>query len=125
MASYSQISARDKNRINSAALLQELKALAQQIAKAVPTTQFEYVDVTFNGTAHGDTEIRHSLSVKDPEQVRVIPVEWRFPSLPVDTPFVYKDTSSSRRPWGLGYLILRCNLANAQARLLLITEPIR
>jgi hypothetical protein len=123
VANYSQT--RDKERINTAALLQELKALAQQMAKAVPSTQFQYVDVTFNSTAHGDTEIRHSLSLRDPEQVRAIPVEWRFPSLPVEAPCIYKDTSASRRPWGQGYLILRCNLAGAQARLLLLTEPIR
>lgn len=123
MASYSQT--RDRERINTSALLQELKALAQQMSKAVPSTQFEYVDVTFNGTSHGDTEIRHALSVKNPEEVRAIPVEWRCPSLPLESPFIYKDTSASRRPWGVGYIILRCNVASAQARLLLIVEPIR
>jgi len=117
---------RQSERINTSALLQELKALAQTISKSVPTAQYEYVDVTFNATANGDTEIRHSMTgIRDPEQVRAIPVEWRFPSLPLDAVFIYKDTSATRKLWGAGYIILRCNVASAQARLMLFVEPIR
>lgn len=123
---YGQSTTRERERISTSALLQELKALALSFSKAVPTAQFEYVDVTFNGTAHGDTEIRHSLTnIKDPDQVRVIPVEWRFSSLPLESPVIYRDVSATRKAWGPSYIVVRCNVASAQARLMLMVEPIR
>ena len=100
----------------------ELDKALLGLSRGMPFGQYEFVDVTFNSTAHGDTEIKHSLVVSNPEAVRVIPVEWSFASTPVDPPYVWKNSASTRRAWGAGYIILRCNLASAQARLLLITE---
>jgi hypothetical protein len=84
--------------------------------------QFEYKDVVFNGTAGSDTEISHSLDAADPEKVRAIPVMWEFITTPVEPPYIYRSGASNRRPWGPGYIILRCNVANAVVRMLLHTE---
>lgn len=92
------------------------------LQRQVPFGEYEFVEVTFNSTANGDTEVKHSLRTSDPEAIRVIPVEWQFASTPVDPPYVWRNIASTARPWGEGYIILRCNLASAKARLLLITE---
>lgn len=84
--------------------------------------QFQFKNVTFNGTAHGDTEITHDLSPADPETVRFIPVMWEFLTLPVDPPYIYRPGAANRKSWGDGYIILRCNIASAVVRMLLCTE---
>jgi GH25 family lysozyme M1 (1,4-beta-N-acetylmuramidase) len=109
----------DKGGGSLAALRQELQGA---LNRGLPFGQYEFVDVTFNSTAHGDTEVKHSLILSDPEAVRVIPVEWKFASTPVDPPYIWRNSASTRRPWGTGYIILRCNLSSAQGRLLLIAE---
>jgi hypothetical protein len=116
-----------------AALQQQLNALQSTVTgqfEAMDGTlrrgtafgQYQFVDVTFSSTSHGDTVIRHDLILSDPEAVRVIPVEWGFASTPVDPPYVYRNTASTRRAWGRNHIILKCNLASAQARLLLVVE---
>jgi hypothetical protein len=92
------------------------------INRGLPFGQYEFVDVTFNSTANGDTEVKHSLVISDPEAVRVIPVTWSFASTPLESPYIWRNSASTRRPWGQGYIILRCNLASAQARILLVAE---
>lgn len=99
-----------------------LRVLQSTVSRGLATTQFEYLDVTFSETAHGDTEIRHNLRAGAPENVRAVPVVWRFMTPPLEAPYIYTDTSSTHRPWSLGTIILRCNLAAAQARLLLFAE---
>lgn len=84
--------------------------------------QFEFKDVVFNATAGADTEISHSLDAADPEKVRFIPVMWEFLTLPADPPYIYRSGAANRRPWGAGYIILRCNVASAVVRMLLHTE---
>lgn len=83
---------------------------------------FQFKDVIFNGTAHADTEITHDLNAAVPEDVRAIPVSWEFLTLPVDPPYIYRNAAANARPWGDGYIILRCNIASAVVRMLLTTE---
>jgi hypothetical protein len=99
-----------------------IRELSGAINRGVPFGQYEFVDVTFNSTANGDTEVKHSLILGDPEAVRIIPVSWNFSSTPADPPYVWRNIASTRRPWGEGYVILKCNIASAQARLLLVVE---
>lgn len=84
--------------------------------------EFQFKDVIFNTVAGADTEITHNLSPADPELVRAIPVMWEFITIPVDPPYIYRPGQSNRRPWGPGYIILRCNIASAVVRMLLVTE---
>lgn len=106
--------------------LDRLGATLQQEIQArdigLPFGQYEFVDVTFNSTANGDTEIKHSLVGSDPEAIRAVAIEWQFTTTPVESPYIWRNIASTRRPWGTGYIILKCNLASARARLLLFTE---
>jgi hypothetical protein len=83
-----------------------------------PIAKWEYVDVTFNASANGNTDVRHTLAPADVESVRYLPVKWEFTSAPAAAPIIYRDTSATRRPWGTDYLVLRCNVASAKCRLL-------
>lgn len=77
-----------------------------------PYTSFEYVDVTFAG-ANTDYDVVHHLSPPIPESIDYQVVR---KSQACD---VYNDTSGTRRPWGSGYITLRCTVANAVVTLLL------
>lgn len=97
----------------------DIKALKQEIAllRGIPLAQYQYVDVTFNSVADTDTDISHTLKVTDPEEVDWEVVRWSFSSAPGGGVIVYKDSSATRRPWGVGYITLRCNIDSAQATL--------
>jgi hypothetical protein len=99
--------------------------LAASLRSQLPVAQFEYVDVTFNATANANTDIRHSLSPTNPDEVDYVVVGWRFASAPATTPVIYRDTSATRRAAGTGYIVLRCNVASATATLLLTVRPTR
>jgi hypothetical protein len=87
------------------------------LRRGIPYGSFEYVDVVFNAVADTDTDIRHSLSPGNPEDIDWEVVQWRFTSFPGGGAIVYKDIGATRRPWGDGYVILRCNIDSAQATL--------
>lgn len=97
---------------------------AKDLRVQVPYGQYQYVDVTFNSTAHKDTVVTHDMVVPDPEAVRWTVVQWGFSGPPADPPYVYRDTSTSKKPWGPRHIILRSNIASAQARLLLFIEAL-
>lgn len=89
--------------------------LDDSIRDSIPYVGHQYVTVRFT-TADTDLDISHSLKGKDPEAVAYHVVR-------ADRPCnVYQDLSSSRRPWGTGFIILRCSTANATVRILLISE---
>ncbi len=90
--------------------------LRERVAKSVPFSQFQYVDVTFP-SADADVFIEHSLKTSDPEAVRYEVVARDRAG------DVYHDFTSSRRPWKAGYLLLRCETAGAKVRLRLFVEP--
>jgi hypothetical protein len=105
--------------VKDPALLKLLRRLENDFLKSAPVTQYEYKTVTFNSTANANTDIVHSLRPENPEDVDYQVVSWEFTSAPGTAPIVYKDTSASRRPWGDGYIVLKCNVASATATLLL------
>ena len=97
----------------------DLRSLRSEtsLRRGIPYGSFEYVDVVFNATANVDTDIRHSLSPDNPEEIDWEVVQWRFASAPAGGVIVYKHTGAGRRPWGEGYITLRCNIASARATL--------
>ena len=99
-----------------------LTKLDPALERGLPFAQYQYVDVTFNATANVDTDIRHTLTTADPYAVRYLPINWQFGAAPAAAPGAYIDTSGSRKAWGAGYIVLRCNVAAAKARLLLFLE---
>lgn len=103
-------------------LTKQVKELEGVDRKRDAFGEFQFKDVIFNGTAHADTEISHDLRPATPDGIRIIPVTWEFLTLPVDPPYIYRNMASNARPWGEGYIILRCNLASAAVRMLLISE---
>lgn len=103
-------------------LLHKVKDLESIDTRRDAFGRFQFKDVIFNGTAHADTEITHDLNPADPDDVRYIPVGFDFLTLPVDPPYIYKNGAANARSWGAGYIILRCNIASAVVRMLLVTE---
>lgn len=92
------------------------------VRNGLPFGRYEFKDVVFNATAAADTEITHSLTSGAPNDVHWVVTEWRFLSAPADPPYVYRSTAANAREWRSGVIVLRCNVASAQARLLLYTE---
>lgn len=88
----------------------------------LPFGRYEFKDVTFNSTAAADTEITHTLTSGAPNDIHWLVTEWKFLTAPGDPPYVYRSTSPGSREWRNGVIVLRCNVASAQARLLLFTE---
>lgn len=84
-----------------------------------PFAQWEEVDVVFNSTANADTVVVHRLEPPDPEHVNYLPIRKG------QAADVYHDTSGMRKPWGLGYIILRSPVANAKVTLLLTVSHIK
>lgn len=78
-----------------------------------PYAQWQIVDVVFPATINTDYIIQHSLLPVSPEQVNYSVIR---KGQIVD---VYHDASGTRRPWQDGYIILRANVGNAKASLLL------
>lgn len=103
-------------------LLTRIKELELGTKRREAFGDFQFKDVVFNATAGADTEISHDLPAANPESVRAFPVMWEFITTPVEPPYIYRSGVGSRRPWGPGYIILRCNIASAVVRMLLITE---
>src|SRR5688572_13022210 len=99
----------------------DVEVLKSEIAaeRARPFDQFEYVSVTFNSVANVDTDIQHSLNPPTPYDIDITPVQWRFGAAPAAAPVAYIDISATRKAWGAGYIVLRCNVASAEATLLL------
>jgi hypothetical protein len=94
----------------------DIKELERRHLSGVPFSAYQYVDVTF-GTAGVDTLVTHSLPVSDPEDVR-------YEVIKADRACrVYDDQSATRRAWGNGYLLLRCDVNDAVVRLRLSLEP--
>ena len=103
----------------------EAAKLQASLRTQLPVAQYEYVDVTFNAIANGNTDIRHSLSPAAPDEIDYIVVGWRFASAPAAAPVIYRATEGTRRAAGTGYIVLRCNVASASCTLLLTVRPTR
>ena len=96
--------------------------LWQDFRKAVPSIEFEHVVVTFPSTADQDAVIATILRPTDPEDIFYRVVDIRMLTAPAVTPCVYRDVSSTRRPWSTGTIVLRCNVADITCELELFTK---
>lgn len=94
----------------------ELKRLVQRIHSLSPHASFEFVDVTFGDTANSDVEVATVLRPPNPEGIDYYVVRADRPCS------IYNDHSVDRRPWGRGYITVRCDVAGATVRLLLIEK---
>lgn len=100
-----------------------LESFWQLFRKATPNTDFEHVTVTFPSVADQDMVIATVLRPTDPEAVFYRVVDLQFISAPT-TPCIYRDTSTTRRTWSSGNIILRCNVASVTAVLELFTKRV-
>jgi hypothetical protein len=89
--------------------------------KQSSATQFQYVSVTFPATARADTPIKHNFR-GDYERIRYMIIGMDLATIPVETPYVYRDASANKRAWTRDTLFLRCNIAGLTVRLLLFLE---
>ena len=103
--------------INDPKLIKALRRLEQDMEKRTPYASSQYVTVTFNAIANNDTIITHDLVVEDPENIDYEVVRWQFASAPGTAPVAYVDSGGSRRAWGEGYIVLRCNVGSAKAQI--------
>lgn len=94
-----------------------MNRLQQDVRKYTPAIEFEYVDVTFNSSANVDTVISTRLRPANPEDVIYTVVGLDFLSNPATVPVIYKDTSTTRKPWGVGFIVLRSNVGSLVAHL--------
>ena len=86
--------------------------LERDIEEAAPAARFEEVIVIF-GSANTDFDILHNLHPASPENIRYQVVNADRATS------IYHDQSSTRKPWGTGYIILRSSAASARVTLLL------
>jgi hypothetical protein len=84
--------------------------LGDRVARSVPISSFEYVDVFFE-TANVDVFVEHSLLTNVPDDV-----QWDVVGIN-NGGVVYRDGANDRRAWSKGYVILRCTAAGTTARL--------
>lgn len=103
--------------VKDAATAQALDQLETYINKVTVYEKYQYVTVTFNGTANADTDIVHKLNPRDPEGVQ-------YQVVKIDrAAIIYNDTSATRKPWRIDTIYLRSNTASAVATLLLTLRP--
>lgn len=99
--------------ISDHAVVSALRALTDFLNKVTPIAKYQYVTVTFNGTANADTDIVHTLAPVNPETVLYWVVK-------VDRAArIYNDTGATRKAWTPSVIYLRSDTANAVATLLL------
>lgn len=94
----------------------------RDLERGSPFAQYEYVDMTFNSVANGDTAVPHGLSPETYEDIDFQVVRTNFTSAPAAAPIVYRDNSATRKAWGKGYVVLRANIASLRVTLLLTTR---
>lgn len=94
-----------------------LNVITTFINKISPFSAFQYVTVTFNGTANVDTDIKHTLNVRNPEAVdyHVVRIDRAAK--------IYNDQSATRKAWQKGLIYLRSDTASAVATILLVVRP--
>lgn len=84
-------------------------------ARGMPFGQYEYVEVVFE-LANADKIIPHTLTPNTPKEIDYVVMG---KSTACD---VYHDVGLDARPWGRGYVVLRCTQAGAAVTLLLTTR---
>lgn len=97
--------------------MEPLERLNQDFQRSTPQVGFEHVQVLFSSTANQDTVISTTLRPDDPENILYKVVDVQFLSAPAAAPCVYRDSSTTRRAWSTGFIILRCNVASVMCTL--------
>ena len=78
-----------------------------QLEESSPFVAYQYVTVTFPSSPNTDYPIAHSLT---PQSAEAVDYEVVRKDRAAD---VYHDQTGTRKAWGTGYIILRCNTASA------------
>lgn len=94
----------------------------QWLRKATPQIEFEHVTTTFPATADQDHIIPTVLRPTNPEDILWRVVDLKFVSAPATTPCIYRDDATTRRPWQVGNIILRSNVASVVCTLELFVK---
>jgi len=89
---------------------QRLAILEDDVYRAVPWRQCELVTVTLPATAHVNIDITHKLRPPSPTDVKWVVAGWAFESVPSEPPYVYRDISTTAKPWTSSTITLRSNM---------------
>src|SRR5690242_1777259 len=82
--------------------------IEEMINRGSPYSKWQFVTVTFPGTANIDVVVRHTLNPTDPESVLWMAHNFEEPTVPpAATAYIYRDTSINKRAWQKDYIILR------------------
>lgn len=103
------------------ALSARITQLERGASKQGSATQFQYVSVVFPATARADLPIKHNFR-GDYERIRYMIVGMDLATIPVESPYVYRDASANKRAWTRETIFLRSNIAGLSVRLLLFLE---
>ena len=110
-----------KGEVKDQATSDALQRLENDFETRTPYSQYEYQDITFPSTVDQDIIISTRLRPSDPEAIFYEIVDWKLLVTPPVVPIIYRDISSTRKPWGSGYVVLRCNIASAMVKIRLFT----
>lgn len=89
----------------------------QALRKSSPQIEFEHVTTTFPATANQDHVVATVLRPENPENISWRVVDIEFLSAPAAAPVIYRDSSTTRRLWQPGSIVLRCNVASVKCTL--------
>lgn len=86
---------------------ENLHRVEQLLEERSPYAETEIVSVTFPSSANADHVIAHTLQVANPENIHYEVVQQNQAAI------VYDNQGAGRLPWGTGYIVLRCDTADA------------
>lgn len=93
----------------------EKPGLEERFQTASPSNRYTYVDVHFL-TAGVDVVVPHTLRPAAPDAVAYEVAQISAPAV------IYQDTTANRRAWTQNEIVLRSNVSNVVARLLLTVQ---
>jgi len=99
-----------------------LSRLQTDHKNSTPAYAYEYVNVTFPSVAHQELSIATKLRPSDPENIEYAVVGFYSKLTPSYAPIIYKDVSTTKRPWQAGEVILKCSVPSVSC-ILLLTIP--
>jgi hypothetical protein len=102
-----------------------VEELWQRVRQGLPSVAFEHMVVTFPATANQDIPIPTKLRPNNPEDILYRVVDYQFISTPAGTPCIYRDTSTTRHPWQVGNIFLRCTVASVVCTLELFVKRVQ
>ena len=109
----------ESSSIADAGTRSALLRIIASLDNAIPSDTYQFVTVSFP-TANTDVVIPTNLRPPNPEGIYYMPVDYLGP--PPSSPSIYRDVSVTRKAWGTGFIVLRCNTSPLNVVLLLITK---